>query len=55
MGCKSVYRAKFNSDGFVERYRARLVAFGNHQQVGIDYRETFSLVVKPPPFALFYH
>ena len=48
VGCKWVYRVEFNSDGFVERYKVRLVALGNHQQAGIDYHETFSLVVKPP-------
>ena len=31
VGCKWVYRVKFHSDSSVERYKARLVAFGNHQ------------------------
>ena len=47
MGCKWVYRAKFNSDRSIECYKARLVALGNHQQPDIDYYETFSPVIKP--------
>ena len=31
VGCKWVYRVKFRSDGSIERYKARLVALGNHQ------------------------
>ena len=42
-----LFRHKFNADGSLERYKARLVVNGKTQQVGIDCDETFSPVVKP--------
>jgi hypothetical protein len=47
VGCKWVFKIKRKPDGSIEKYKARLVAKGFHQQPGVDYGDTFNLVVKP--------
>lgn len=42
IGCKWVYKIKFNSDSSIERYKAQLVDLGNHQEEGLDYKEMFA-------------
>ncbi|CAA7032774.1 unnamed protein product [Microthlaspi erraticum] len=46
VGSKWIFTKKFHSSGVLNRYKARLVAQGYNQRLGLDYAETFSPVIK---------
>jgi len=46
VGSRWIFKTKFNSDGSIDRHKARLVTQGFTQKFGIDYKETFALVAK---------
>ena len=43
---KSMFKAKTDVDGAIERFKARLVACGNEQLFGVDYGLTFAAVME---------
>ena len=43
---KWVFRNKMNKQGIITKNKARLVAKGYNQEEGIDYDETFALIVR---------
>lgn len=47
IGCKWVFKTKTDTNGTVDRYKARLVAQGYSQRYGHDYNEVFAPVLQP--------
>ncbi|CAL8138458.1 unnamed protein product [Prunus armeniaca] len=45
IGLKWIYKTKYNEDGSIQKHKARLVAKGYSQQLGVEFNETFALVV----------
>ena len=46
IGVKWVYKTKVNEKGDIDRFKARLIAEGFSQQLGIDVGENFSPVAR---------
>lgn len=53
IGCKWIFKLKFNHNGTIERYKVQLIAKGFNQTQGLDYLETFSHVIKMTTFRIF--
>ena len=51
--CKWVFRTKLKFDGSLDKYKAKLVAKGIQQTLGVDFSEILVQRLKPLQFVLF--
>jgi hypothetical protein len=52
VGCKWVYKIKYDSKGKIKKFKTRLLAKGFTQKEGIDYVKTFSPIFKKDSFRI---
>lgn len=45
VGLKWVYQTKHNEDDNIQKYKARLIAKGYSQQLGVDFTKIFALLL----------
>lgn len=50
IGCRWTFKLKRGPNGSIQRHKARFLAKGYSQRPGVDYMETYSLVVKLDSF-----
>lgn len=48
--CRWLFKTKYNADGSIERYKARLVAGGHKQREGVDYDDVYAPVSRHTSF-----
>ena len=53
IGCKWVFKVKYDPDGSIERYKAGLVTQGFSQVHGIDHIETFATTIRRESLRIF--
>ena len=51
IGCKYIYNRKIGADRKVQTFKARFVEKGYRQRQGVNYEDTFSLVIVHQDYA----
>ena len=53
IGYKWIFKKKYHSDGYIEKYKARLVTKSFTKKHNIDYFDTFALVIRISSISVF--